>query len=61
MKEPSNNDWIVSKAEISANLNKINKSNQLLRKAFNQGYYVYDKYSNKNGILFKKLNKTTVS
>ena len=58
MKEPSNNDWIVSKAEISANLNKINKSNQLLRKAFNQGYYVYDKYSNKNGILFKKLNKT---
>ncbi|UFH34933.1 DUF4932 domain-containing protein [Flavobacterium acetivorans] len=56
--EPSNNNWIINKAEINANLNNIKKTNQLLRQAFNQGYYVYDNYSNENGILYKKLNKT---
>lgn len=56
--EPSNNDWIINKAEINANLNNLKKSNQLLRQAFSQGYYIYDTYSNENKILFKKLNKT---
>ncbi len=56
--EPSNNDWLIIKAEINANLNNLKKSNQILRQAFNQGYYIYDSYSNENEILYKKLYKT---